>query len=247
MRLCLCLVIVSGLLQPAWAAANVDWQDLVDAKAADFHDPFAALNVTELRSLGTIIRLRKVLTEPDITEEARQLAEQRIDREEAKLAASGIDAEQLLSQRKAIGRKRAAAAMAGNQDLDGKEIVIPGYVIPVADADSEISTGGYLVPERGMCSHMPAPDPNQMIRYKLATDWQADSIYEPVRLTGTLSIRPTRQEIMLLDGQIEMIAVFDMTVTDVVPLTEQEPVSPTRSFLDFLKSRSDRQQAPAHQ
>lgn len=98
-----------------------------------------------------------------------------------------------------------------------------------------------------MCSHMPAPDPNQMIRYTLAADWQADSVYEPVRLTGTLSIRPTKQEIMLLDGQIEMVAVFDMKVTDVLPLTEQERVSPTRSFLDFLKSRSDRQQAPARQ
>ena len=109
--------------------------------------------------------------------------------------------------------------MAGNPDLDGRRISIPGYVIPVLGAENTASTG-YLVPERGMCSHTPAPDPNQMIRYTLATDWTADSLYEPVELVGTLSIRPTRQEITLIDGQVEMIAVFDMQVTAVVPRAE---------------------------
>lgn len=247
MRLCLCLVFLIGMLQPVWAATQVDWQDLIDRKVAEFEDPFASLSVSELRSLGTVIRLRENLAKPDLATEDRLQIEDRLERLEAKLAVSGIDVDWLLSQRKTIGRKRAKAAMAGNSNLDGKEIAIPGYVIPVLDADSEMSTSGYLVPERGMCSHMPAPDPNQMIRYTLATEWQADSVYEPVRLTGTLSIRPTKQEITLLDGQIEMIAVFDMTVTRVTPLAEQEPVSTTRSFLDFLKSKSQQQEAPANQ
>lgn len=234
MRAVLCLTLLMLLMHPSWAAKQVAWDDLIDAEAAEFDDPFAALNIFELRSLGTVIRLRKQLTAQGIDDEKRRRMKERLDREEAKLAVSGVKTDWLLSQRKRIARKRAAASLAGNQDLDGQNIVIPGYVIPVLDAGSETSATGYLVPERGMCSHMPAPDPNQMIRYKLATDWQADSIYEPVQLKGTLSIRPTRQEITLLDGQIEMIAVFDMTVTEVVPLAGKGPQPDARSFLNFL-------------
>jgi len=232
MRAFLCLFLLIGMLQPVWAAKKVDWPDLIDPDVADFDDPFAALNLTELRSLGTVIRLRQRLSETGLAKDARTAIEERLNREEAKLAVSGVDTDGLLSRRQEIGRLRAEAAMAGNRELDGKEIVIPGYVIPVLDGDSGISASGYLVPERGMCSHMPAPDPNQMIRYTLATDWQADSIYEPVKLIGTLSIQPTRQEIMLLDGQIEMIAVFDLKVTKVRPM-RNPPGSPDRSFLSF--------------
>ncbi|MEM8701930.1 MAG: DUF3299 domain-containing protein, partial [Pseudomonadota bacterium] len=111
-------------------------------------------------------------------------------------------------------------------------------VIPVPDAQNAVSTSGYLVPERGMCSHMPAPDPNQMIRYTLATNWTAGSIYEPVELVGTLSIRPSRQEVTLIDGQVEMIAVFDMHVVEVVPRAQTEPDTFQRSFLHFLRPKA---------
>ncbi|WP_422041208.1 DUF3299 domain-containing protein [Roseibium sp.] len=232
MRAILCLILLIGLMQPAWAVKQVNWQDLIDPVAADFDDPFAALGLAELRSLGTVLRLRKLLADPGLESDARADAADRLDREEAKLAASGVDTDGLLSRRQEIGRKRAEAVMAGNPDLDGRRISIPGYVIPVLGAENAASTG-YLVPERGMCSHTPAPDPNQMIRYTLATDWTADSLYEPVELVGTLSIRPTRQEITLIDGQVEMIAVFDMQVTAVVPRAQKEPGTAERSFLHF--------------
>ncbi|MEO1115609.1 MAG: DUF3299 domain-containing protein [Pseudomonadota bacterium] len=237
MRAVLCLILLVGLVQPAWAVKQVNWQDLIDPVAADFEDPFAALGLAELRSLGTVLRLRKLLADPGLQTDVRGDIGDRLDREEAKLAASGVDTDGLLSRRQEIGRKRAQAVMSGNPDLDGRSISIPGYVIPVLDQGTTGSTSGYLVPERGMCSHMPAPDPNQMIRYSLETDWVADSIYEPVELVGTLSISPTRQEITLIDGQVEMIAVFDMQVTAVMPRTEKEPDTAARSFLHFMRPR----------
>lgn len=238
MRAVLCLIVLIGLMQPAWAVKQVNWQDLIDPVAADFDDPFAALGLAELRSLGTVLRLRKMLADPGLSSDARPEIAARLDREEAKLAVSGVDTDGLLSRRQEIGRKRAEAVMSGNPDLDGRRISIPGYVIPVLDAEKASATSGYLVPERGMCSHMPAPDPNQMIRYTLATDWTADSIYEPVELVGTLSIRPSRQEITLIDGQVEMIAVFDMKVTSVVPRAQAEPGTADRSFRHFVRPRA---------
>jgi len=238
MRAVLCLLLLMGLMQPAWAVKQVNWQDLIDPAAANFEDPFAALSLAELRSLGTVLRLRKLRADPDLQGDVRADIEDRLDREEAKLAASGVDTDGLLSRRQEIGRKRAAAVMAGNPELDGRRISIPGYVIPVLGEENALSGSGYLVPERGMCSHMPAPDPNQMIRYTLATDWTADSLYEPVELVGTLSISPTRQEITLIDGQVEMIAVFDMQVTSVLPRVQKEPDTSGRSFLHFMRPRA---------
>ena len=233
MRTLMCLVLFLTLLQPAAAARKVDWRDLIDPKAQAFDDPFAALGIHELRSLGTVIRLRQRLSDPEVSEKDKQDLRERLEREEAKLAASGVETDRLLSMRKDIARKRAEAAMSGNPELDGVEVVIPGYVIPVLGSDGETSASGYLVPERGMCSHTPAPDPNQMIRYRLATDWQADSLYERVQLVGTLSIQPTRQEIMLLDGHVQMIAVFDLQVTDVRPLSAPPGRANDRTFLSY--------------
>lgn len=232
------VVLVTALLfwMPlANAAMPVSWPDLKDPEAADFEDPFAALGIRELRSLGTVLRLRKQLEQPGLEGRDRQEAEARLNNEEARLAAAGVQTDQLLSRRKEIGKKRAKAALSGNAGLAGEEITITGYVIPVEPADGGPVVSGYLVPEAGMCSHMPAPDPNQMIRYKLDTDYTAEGIYEPVELTGRLSLTMTRQEIMLLDGQVEMLAAFEMNVTDVRPLDGDTSLG--NRFLRFFKGR----------
>jgi|GEM_PF-745112 len=224
--------------QAAHAATSVNWDDLKDPAAEKFEDPFAALSIQELRSLGLVLNLREQLAKHEVGAETRSGLEQQLRREEAKLAAAGVHTDWLLSHRQEIGEKRAAAALAGNSALAGKDIAIGGYVIPVQAPGKHTVEGGYLVPEAGMCSHMPAPDPNQTIRYRLSTDWNADQVYQPVVLVGRLSLHMTRQEIMLLDGQVEMIAVFDMDVTEV--RSPEEPKAGKR-LLNFFR----RFQAPA--
>lgn len=231
------IVFITALLfwaPHAIAAKPVVWPDLKDPMASSFEDPFAALNIRELRSLGTVLRLRQQLKQPGFEGSARREAEARLSNEEAKLAAAGIQTDWLLSQRKEIGKQRAKAALKGNAGLEGVEISITGYVIPVEPAEGGRTMTGYLVPEAGMCSHMPAPDPNQMIRYKLDTDYVAREIYEPVELTGRLSLALTRQEITLLDGQVEMLAAFEMDVTNVRRLDEPGPKVGNR-LLRFFK------------
>ncbi len=230
-------------MQICHAATPVTWENLKDPKAAEFIDPFAALGIQDLRSLGTVLRLRQRLEDASLADEARRRIEGRLRSEEAGLAAAGVRTDWLLSQRVEIGRKRAAAALAGNPALAGKEIAITGYVIPVQDPDGGGVASGYLVPEQGMCSHMPAPDPNQMIRYRLSSGWEAQYIYEPVLLTGRLSIETVRQQITLLDGQVDMIAAFHMDVTEVRSLDEKTRPNPEnrlwKNFLNFGKPAAE--------
>lgn len=236
------LVALMGAPPGAHAAQPILWEDLKDPAAAAFEDPFAALGIHQLRALGTVLRLRLRLEEGPVGAKDRPGIEQQLRSEEAKLAAAGVDVDGLLSQRHEVGRKRAAAALAGNPDLAGREVAITGYVIPVSGPDGTVTTG-YLVPGAGMCSHMPAPDPNQMIRYRLSNGWQAQEIYEPVLLSGTLSLKTTRQEITLLDGQVEMLAAFEMDVSDVRSLEGQEP--PQNRVLNFFRNFRRQGDVPA--
>ena len=234
-RWMLCLTAALLFTAPAFAAMPVRWDQLKDPEAAGYEDPYAALNGSELRSLGTVLRLRQQLDELGAADADRLTLEQRLRQEEALLAAAGVPTEQLLSQRFEVAKKRAAAALAGNSALAGKDIEITGYVIPVQEPGSDQVVAGYLVPEQGMCSHMPAPDPNQMIRYRLSTGWRAEYVYEPVRLTGRLSLKTTRQEITLLDGQVDMVAAFEMEVTGAQRLDEQSAPNPMSRIWKFFK------------
>ncbi|MES0885054.1 DUF3299 domain-containing protein [Roseibium sp. SCP14] len=237
MRMLLASILLICMILPVRAVTPVDWEDLKDPAATTFDDPFAALSMIELRSLATVLRLRKRLGESGVADEARSRIVLRLADEEARLAASGVDTDALLAQREAIARKRAQAALAGNPALSGKEIAITGYVIPVLEEDG-IARTGYLVPEYGMCSHVPAPDPNQMIRYRLKNEWQADRIYQKVRLTGRLGLRVSRQTINLLDGQVEMISAFELETQEVQSLEENGPDVEARSFRSFVPPRS---------
>ena len=234
-RWMLCLAATLLFTVSAFAAMPVRWDQLKDPEAAAYEDPFAALSGTELRSLGTVLRLRQQLDETAETDADRSTLKRRLQQEEARLAAAGVPTDKLLSQRFEVAKKRAAASLAGNKALAGRDIEITGYVIPVQEPGSDEVIAGYLVPEQGMCSHMPAPDPNQMIRYRLSTGWRAEYVYEPVRLTGRLSLKTTRQEITLLDGQVDMIAAFEMEVTGAQSLGEETTPDPMSRIWKFFK------------
>lgn len=217
MRIIIAVLFVLSASLSAGAATPVDWTDLKDPHATAFEDPFETLGIRQLRSLATVVQVRKALADNSVSGDVRRRYQERLNRAEALLAASGVDTEHLLAQREDIALKRAKAALSGNPDLDGQEITISGFVIPVQNANGDAALG-YLVPEYGMCSHIPPPDPNQMIRYTLTTDWRAGQLYQPVLLTGRLALNQSRVPISLVDGYVEMIASFDMDVTDVRPL-----------------------------
>ncbi len=235
-RLFLILVIWASAVPSAMAAMPVVWEDLKDPVAARFEDPFETLFLSELRSIATVYRLRTWLKREGLTAEDRAPLEERLRQEEAKLAAAGIETDYLLAQREAITKRQAEASLKGNSDLVGKEIEISGYVIPIINEEGRAESG-YLVPGFGMCSHVPAPAPNQMIRYKLSEDWKEAELYKPVLLSGRLDLKVSRQTITLLDGQVKMIAAFDMDVTDIRPIGQSAPGVKQRNFRNFHRTQ----------
>ena len=101
--------------------------------------------------------------------------------------------------------------------LDGQTVTLAGFAIP-APPDADGRAVAYLVPERGMCSHMPPPPPNQMIRVRLSDGWAPTFNHEPVRLTGRLVIDPSERQMVVVDGLMPMRATFRLDVMDAEPL-----------------------------
>ena len=210
------LILIVACAYPCSALAGVqilDWDALPDKDAQVFDDPYRNLEPAQLVKLISVAQLRQQ------AEKGESIDKEKLARETDALVADGIDIDAILAQRWEVAEKRKLAATSGNSEVDGRDIQISGFVIPApADADGNLTA--YLVPERGMCSHMPPPQPNQMLKLKLPDTWQPQSLYEPVVVSGRLAIAPNSRTIRVVDGLVPMRATFSLDVSDVTDMRE---------------------------
>ena len=75
------------------------------------------------------------------------------------------------------------------EDLDGKAIRLPGFVVPV-EADEQETTGFLLVPYYGACVHVPPPPANQTV-YVVAEAGKGTrpELFDVVWVSGTMSVK----------------------------------------------------------
>ncbi len=72
--------------------------------------------------------------------------------------------------------------------LDGKRVRVPGFVVPLDDADEE-GAEFLLVPYYGACVHTPPPPPNQMAFVQMTGKKQVKlALFDAVWMEGTLKI-----------------------------------------------------------
>jgi len=204
-----CLVVASPA--SSGEVPDLDWSQLIDESAQDYDDPYRELTPEQLTGVVTVARLREV------AERGEFIDEELLSRETAALAAAGIDVDGMISQRWTVAERREHAATSGNDAVDGREGWLSGFVIP-APPDDDGRPTAYLVPERGMCSHMPPPPPNQLVLLRVPNDWRPQALYEPVRVSGRLSIDPTSRTVPVVDGMVRMRATFSMDVSDIEAL-----------------------------
>lgn len=201
----------------ASATSELVWSELIDPAAQNFDDPYRDINYDHLQAVATVAQLRARLTQEDLTEDARTQTETHLAETETTLSAAGIDADWLIKQRWVVAELRERAARAGNPAVDGAVVTLAGFAIP-APADEKGTPMAYLVPERGMCAHMPPPPPNQMIRMRMPAIWKPRMMHEPLQVTGRLTIDPSETQVMIVDGFVPMRATFVMQVQDLQTL-----------------------------
>ena len=72
--------------------------------------------------------------------------------------------------------------------LKGTMVQLPGYVVPLHTEGNDILELN-LVPQFGMCMHIPPPPPNQMVYVKLKNKVKFKDIFaRPIWITGKFNI-----------------------------------------------------------
>ncbi|MBD0786669.1 DUF3299 domain-containing protein [Vibrio sp. Y2-5] len=86
--------------------------------------------------------------------------------------------------------------MAGGfrDDLDGKQVRIPGFVIPL-EGDDKVVTELLLVPYFGACIHVPPPPPNQILYVKFDKGVPIQGLWDVVYIVGTLNVEMVESDL----------------------------------------------------
>jgi uncharacterized protein len=92
-------------------------------------------------------------------------------------------------------------------ELDGKQVRIPGFIVPLDMDDVGNITEFFLVPYFGACIHVPPPPPNQLVYVTPEEAFPLHSIWDPFWIEGTLR---TEQH-----GNVLGLAGYTMTASKI--------------------------------
>lgn len=72
-----------------------------------------------------------------------------------------------------------------------------------------------------MCSHMPPPPPNRLVRVSLPASLPITSVYQPVVIVGTLHAGRHDTSMYLIDGQVRMLSAWTLETREVAAVDRQ--------------------------
>jgi hypothetical protein len=206
-------------------ATPVEWSQLPDPAAQEFEDPYRDLAPQQMSDLMSLVRLREELGVEGLAIEERRQLEGRSEKLEAALQAGGIDVEWLLSQRWVVADRRRQAAVGSNGALDGQAVEIAGFLILAPPTDSG-EASAYLLPDRGVCNHLPPPPPNQLVRLLMKNAPETGGSCVPAAVRGTLRAEETRYEVIVIDHSLPMWSAWTLEADDVRAVGPYESDSP---------------------
>ena len=79
--------------------------------------------------------------------------------------------------------------------MNGKNIRLGGYPVPLETDAKGRSTLFFLVPYPGACIHVPPPPPNQLVLVRYPKGLKLDDIYAPLWVTGTLKVEKVSNDL----------------------------------------------------
>ena len=202
MKYRLILLLVSLFMLPGMQASaeevrELTWDDLIPADL-NFDDPFEKLTEAQLYNLGTVALYRE---QQDGKEKTYNSSKAYYDEALAELKAENIDIDGLLAKREEITEKRRARGQTANAELNGKNIRMPGYLLPLEFKDKKV-VEFLLVPWVGACIHTPPPPANQIVHVKLEKGFDlGDDMYTPVWVNGVMKTEKNNPELSFVDGK----------------------------------------------
>ena len=94
-------------------------------------------------------------------------------------------------------------------DMDGQDIKIPGFIVPLEFDEEQIVTQFFLVPFFGACLHEPPPPPNQIIFIHYPQGIKIESLYDPIWVTGNLTASLVENDMATAAYTLEVNSIED--------------------------------------
>lgn len=203
----LLLTLLLAVGRPALAVDTIGWEGLVPALDESLN-PYLRLSEDQQGSLYDLWMVRQ--REIDGSKGLDDLENQAVEN----LTAGGIDADVVLRELNeflAIAKENNSKLV---QDLDGKNVRIPGYVLPTEFSGDKV-VEFLLVPYVGACVHSPAPPANQMVHVMVDEGFTNEGMFAPVWVTGQINTAMSTQSISLTDGTTEVEAGYQIKASDI--------------------------------
>jgi len=216
-RYLIALALLAGLLLNLGTAAaesrEISWDDLVPAEA-EFDDAFTRLDEDTLYELTLVAGVRDRLEAGrEVDEKTLANYRERVD----DLEIGGVDVDGLMAMREQITEERIAKTYLANEDLNGKSVRIPGYLLPL-EFDGDKVTEFFLVPYVGACIHTPPPPPNQIVHVKIEEAYTTDGgLYTPVWVNGLMKTEQSQSSLNLVDGSSDIPSSYALEAISVEP------------------------------
>lgn len=79
--------------------------------------------------------------------------------------------------------------------LDGREVRLPGYIVPLEVTASGTVEEFLLVPYFGACIHVPPPPSNQIVHVRSRKGIKLEALYQPFWITGVIRVEHIESEL----------------------------------------------------
>lgn len=79
--------------------------------------------------------------------------------------------------------------------LDGQQIKLPGYIVPLENDAQGRVTEFLFVPYFGACIHVPPPPSNQIVHVQSPQGVVQEALHQPFWIEGRLKVQQTRSDL----------------------------------------------------
>ena len=92
--------------------------------------------------------------------------------------------------------------------LDGQQVKLPGYIVPLEVSEEGRTTEFLLVPYYGACIHVPPPPSNQIVHIVSEMGVRVEDLYQPYWIEGRMQVKNTSSELAEAGYQMDAEKIY---------------------------------------
>ncbi|MCY1401210.1 hypothetical protein D9M71_163230 [compost metagenome] len=92
--------------------------------------------------------------------------------------------------------------------LDGQQVKLPGYIVPLEVSEEGRTTEFLLVPYYGACIHVPPPPSNQIVHITSEMGVRIEDLYQPYWIEGPMKVKASSSELADAGYQMEAEKIY---------------------------------------